>query len=199
MKSFRLFDGLLLASVFLFAGNFPCHAADPAVEDTVSIAVNDTGKLVLLGISGANRVKFGVNTSFGALDPGMQAVLGSSNYKATASGGYLKYTLYDQPTSKITVQTTTADYNDSAVAVMIYSLISGGSAAIGTGSALYVPIKKNAPQDLVTGIPGAYTWTGTLSNNGARVRYNLRANPFLGSGSVDETKTITIVYTITQQ
>lgn len=55
----------------------------------------------------------------------------------------------------------------------------GGSflVTLGIKSAGFVPILYNDPQDLITGIDGSNTWTGTAQSDGPWLRYKLDKDP----------------------
>jgi hypothetical protein len=118
--------------------------------------------------------------------PGSPVASGVNAITEGASGR-LRYTLYDKAGSyKITVETTEdEEYTDGALSVEIMNINAGGSdiSTIGVPVFGYVPIIFNDPKDLITGIDGNNTWTGTYRSDGPWVRYRLDKHPGNVSGS----------------
>jgi len=164
--------------------------AEVTALDHIATSYDVSGSVLLLGMTGNNRVSLRLYSGVGASEAGERATLGGGAV-AYSTGGCLQYTLYSQATSKITVETATANYLDSALAVTIVAIGAGGGGNAGNvqGSASspgrlgYVPIKATA-LDLITGISGTDTWTGTGRNDGASVRYRLNAQPGNVGGSI---------------
>jgi hypothetical protein len=151
-------------------------------------------------MTGNDRVVLRIYSGVGASTPGIRATVGGGAV-SEGLGGRLKYTLYQQGTSKITVQALNDDYNDDALSVQIWSIGSGGSGNAGgiqgstasPGYRVYIPISNDTARDLLTGIDGANTWTGTYRTDGAQVRYRLSARPYT---DIEIVRTVDVLYTI---
>lgn len=176
---------------------------DATANDSVGVSYSESGTVTLLGIVGNDAVSLSLNGgTYGASEPGAQATLGGGSSEVTGTGGYLHYTLYGVGNHKITVETETAGYGEETLSVQISDgtldsdntseIVAGGSAAgtLGTAATGFVAIGTTAA-DLITGITGTDTWTGTASSEGAPVEYKLSGDP-----GVD---TVDVLYTITSE
>lgn len=172
--------------------------AEVTTLDHIATSYDASGSVLLLGMTGNNRVSLRLYSGVGASEAGERATLGGGAV-AYSTGGRLQYTLYSQATSKITVQTQTANYIDSALAVTIMAMGTGGGgnanniqgSATSPGRLGYVAVRLAAPLDLITGISGTDTWTGTGRLDGASVRYRLNAQPGAVAGNA-----IVVLYTV---
>lgn len=170
---------MLVASSAAFADDL---SMDTTALDQVGVAYSVSGTVALLGMVDNDGVSLTLNAgSYGASEPGARAVLGGGASYVEATGGWLHYTAYGINTQKITVQKDSGSpvgYANDSLAVKINTIVNGGSAlnTLGTGSSTYVAIGSTAA-DLVTGISGTDTWTGTDSTQGAQVKYKLVADP----------------------
>jgi hypothetical protein len=177
--------------------------ADDTVVDQVALAYNESGSVLLLGMTGNDRVSLRIYSGIGASVPGIRATVGGGA-TSESLGGRLKYTLYQQGTSKITVQALNTDYNNDALSVQIRSIGTGGSGNTGNlqgstaspGYLTYIPISQASARDLLTGIDGVNTWTGTTRTDGAQVKYRLAAKPYT---DVNIVRTVDVLYTIINQ
>jgi len=175
-----------LAVAIMLVGSFTAFADDLSMDttalDQVGVAYSTEGIVALLGMVGNDKVSLALNGgSYGASEPGAQAILGSGDANVEATGGFLHYTTYYMPMQKITVQKDSespAGYVDYSLEVRIDAMNAGGSDLNTLGaaaSATYVYISTPAV-DLITGI-GGNAWTGTLATDGAQVKYRLSADP----------------------
>lgn len=182
-------------------------AADDATmnataSDQLQLAYQSSGSVALLGIANNNRVALkiyaglmiGNSTNWG--HPGAEVTPGGTG-AAQAAGGRLRYTLYNNENYyKITVETREQNYVDGSLSVEIININAGGSSleTLGTKSAGFVPIRYDDPQNLITGIDGSNTWTGTAQSNGPWLRYKLDKDPGGISGS-----RLPVLYTLVAQ
>jgi len=188
---------LFLVSALIAALSFQAYAdeldLDTDAIDMVGTSYSSSGKTLLLGIKGNNTVIMTLTEKITGSVPGAQAeVTPSSPY---VDGGYLRYTAQGYGTCKITVETTTDGYlvNEQNgmghLVVWVSAMKADGSAAatLGTipGGGISVMFRA---QEFITKISGTDTYTGTLADSGAHLRYRLFENP--GVTAVD------IVFTI---
>jgi len=174
--------------------------SDDTVVDQVALAYDQSGSVLLLGMTGNDRVVLRIYSGVGANTPGIRATVGGGAVSETL-GGRLKYTLFQQGTSKITVQALNSDYNDDALSVQIWSIGTGGSGNVNNiqgstaspGYRVYIPISNDTARDLLASIDGANTWTGIYRTDGAQVRYRLSARPYT---DVNIIRTVDVLYTI---
>lgn len=199
MKLRRRKYSLLATAALILLGATSGYAAETALDQVTVGYSPPTGKVLLLGISGADRVSLKLYAGVGASEAGAQATEGGGSGGSYAAGGRLRYTLYDQPGSKITVETEWSDYTDGALSVMALGIGTGGSGNVNNiqgspsspGRTGYVPIKYNVPYDFITAISGASTWTGTNRTDGVWLKYRLNAHPGGVAGS-----SLPVLYTI---
>jgi len=175
-----------LAVAIMLVGTFATFADDLSMDttalDKVGVAYSTSGTVALLGMVNNDAVSLALNAgSYGASEPGAQALLGGGAASVEGSGGRLHYTAYGIVTQKIVVQkdaASPAGYVDNALSVKIADMAAGGSvlSTLGTGVTTYVAI-NSTPADLITAISGTDTWTGITDDDGAQVMYKLSANP----------------------
>lgn len=186
-------------------------SVDSTARDLIGTTYNWTpgqedGTFLLLGLRSPNNINLTTNAS-GSVTvvtvdgniPGGQLLKNTTSAGQTdvgeALGGHLQYTVHGQQSNvKIVVEkssfySTEQTYIPDTLEVRIANLTAGGSsiATIGTGIQTYVKI-GNTQQDLITGISGNDTWTGTGATDGAQLQYRLVGDP--GIPEVD------ILYTI---
>ncbi|MEI6873524.1 MAG: hypothetical protein WCL50_00175 [Spirochaetota bacterium] len=187
-----------IAATLFLLGSAGALSAQTTATDTIGVGYDVSGKVLMIGIYGGNRVSLRIYGGIGASEAGERATQGGGAVSYTA-GGRLRYTLYLEATSKITVHTTISNYNDGALSVMALGIGTGGSGNAGNiqgsptspGRLGYIPIKYNLPMDYITGISGSNTWTGTTRLDGSQVKYRLNAHPGGISGG-----SVPVVYTI---
>jgi len=168
---------------------------DTSALDQVGTAYTAGGQVLVLGLKGGNA-SISTKAVYGASVPGARAERNLTD--ASAFSGYLRYSVYGHGTCKITVVTGTPGYSSGSLVVGCYSINGfGGSAPETLGTAVddwpgstpvYTSYGGNGAQDLITGISGANTWTGTQDNSGAGLTYGLFSPP--GVSQVD------VLYTI---
>jgi hypothetical protein len=177
---------LLVAAAFVTLASYSSFADDLSMDttalDKVGVAYSTEGTVALLGMIDNDGVTLTLNAgTYGASEPGAQALLGGGAATVEGTGGWLHYTAYGIVTQKIVVQKdadSPAGYVNDSLSVKINAMAAGGSliATLGTGVSTYVPINSIAA-DLVTGISGTDTWTGVGDVDGAQVKYMLSGNP----------------------
>jgi len=155
---------------------------DTTALDQVGVAYSTEGTVALLGMIDNDGVTLTLYAgSYGASEPGAQALLGGGTATVEGTGGWLHYTAYGIATQKIVVQKdlgSPSGYVNDSLSVKINTMGAGGSMlnTLGAGNSTYVPI-NGAAADLITGISGTDTWTGTGDVDGAQVKYMLSGNP----------------------
>jgi len=171
------------------------------VHDRVGVNNNPAeGSVILLDMTGKDRTWLGIYGRNFATGPGAPVQSGGGAGSVEVGGGYLKYTLWNKEgTYKITVHTTetSENYNQGTLSVKISAVTAGGSqpgSLLGIIKQEYVPIKAGVQEDLITGISGQNTWTGTERRDGARVMYRLNGDP----GNISGSK-LPVIYTIIQE
>lgn len=180
-----------IALVMLLAMGSGAFAAT-SVTDTVGVSYDVSGTVVLLGITDV-EVSLSLNGgAWGASEAGARAALGGGAGYDEEVGGWLHYTTYGVADQKITVAkdaSTDVAYANDSLSVKINTMTNGGSAlaTLGTANAAYQTIGATT-RNLITGISGGDTWTGTGAAEGAQVIYKLTANPVAS--------TVVVLYTI---
>jgi hypothetical protein len=165
---------------------------DTDAIDQVGTAYTTGGQVLLLGLKGGDA-SISTRAVYAATVPGARAE--KSLYDSSDFSGYLRYSVYGHSTCKITVVTETPGYNSGSLIVGCYAIYNfGGSAQLTLGTTVhettpvYTSYGGNGAQDLITGISGVNTWTGTQDQSGASIAYGLFSPP--GVSQVD------VLYTI---
>ncbi|MCF7929188.1 MAG: hypothetical protein K9L29_08895 [Spirochaetales bacterium] len=208
------FFGLLTALLFVITLSAPAAFADDVsmdatAGDSVGTSYEISETLAVLGIVNSTNLSIHLEGEWRADQPGGQAEIDKTpNY----SGGYastrprLHYTLHGLGNHKITVEST-ADLPDQCFGVGIegdfgYSITSSGSAVETLGEEVdwggprqyykQFPRAGSGALDLVVGISGSNTWTGTGENDGVPIEYALYCDP-------GEVSTVNLTYTLTSE
>lgn len=182
---------------------------DATAGDSVGTSYKIGDSVALLGIVGNNNTLLEMVNRSTADFPGAPVDV-LTTPATNAAGGWLHYTLHGLNSHKITVELTSlpeipSDYWEFSVTIS--SFHPGGSERgtlydgndlfpeFGGGESHPNAASMNSPQDLITGIDGSDTWTGTESGYGARLHYYMLFE--LNSGLEEDFNTsVDVLYTL---
>jgi len=192
----------VITLVFLFLFISTAYSQDTATE-VVAVSWSSTDDVLLLTVNNdvydLSSTGLEGSTDYEAWLPGERATEGvNSDY---GQGGVLNYTLHGQEWDhKITVDSSTASYNEGSLEVETLVLNGDGSdtggmdtTGLGTAVSDAVPI-TNTPAKLIGTIRGEDTWTGTsgdpdnVNTGGAPLEYTLSSPPGVSN--------VTVTYTL---
>lgn len=189
----------MIMLVAMGAGAFA--AANATATDNVGVGYSISGNVALLALIDKDQVSLTLNGgAYQATTAGERATLQGGAAAAEGTGGWLHYTLRGYTGQKITVQKAASGntgYNDNTLSVKIAAFNTDGTSGAKysaptadvytTYSSTYLGISGTAAE-LITGISGADTWTGTATSQGAQVKYQLNGNPGV--------TTVAVLYTL---